>query len=340
MSVAMWQPTLRDRQAQNSFKWAEKKALFGNEEEPRRKDSDSSDEPITVAKSLSRQDSKLALETLMQTSWLGPKGETYRISALQGLKATCVREDRKGSDGSTKTFDLWFDKLYHLLWWGAKRSSFLDLADILADPTKVSWYDGRDWSKNQGPRFEWSRSIDAIEESSEKDSVGSALLAFGLPRPEDAVEDKEEVAASPEQQVNSAQILETTLKIALGLEAPPGLAPPPGLEPVAPSASKDRKGDSSQDESDETRVGSEQSDSDTSDSTGGPLAKPKLAYKIVEKDENKPRTKLRSRADVFVPLPFVPAADVAAAWETHYARNGYYQGDYGYAKGGRCPTWH
>jgi len=61
---------------------------------------------------------------------------------------------------------MWVDDDHKYLWWGTNCAYWCDLADLVADKTKVSWYSGTDWKKASKPRFVWWLSDDVEEKSS------------------------------------------------------------------------------------------------------------------------------------------------------------------------------
>lgn len=105
-------------------------------------------------------------ETLCRT-WYGTKNETYEIKFTTQTKATCTRYD-----SGKKSFNMWIDDDRRYLWWGTNCAYWSDLADLLADKGKVSWYSGTEWEKVAKPRFVW-RLSDELEVKSAKPSKGN-----------------------------------------------------------------------------------------------------------------------------------------------------------------------
>jgi len=115
-------------------------------------------------------------ETLCQT-WCGAKDETYEIRFTAKKTALCTR-----FDSGRKSFTMWVDDDHKYLWWGTNCAYWCDLADLVADKTKVSWYSGTDWKKASKPRFVWwlanelevespKLSKEVVQQETQKDSA-------------------------------------------------------------------------------------------------------------------------------------------------------------------------
>eukprot|EP00930_Biecheleria_cincta_P078467 TRINITY_DN65939_c0_g1_i1.p1 TRINITY_DN65939_c0_g1~~TRINITY_DN65939_c0_g1_i1.p1 ORF type:complete len:285 (-),score=37.09 TRINITY_DN65939_c0_g1_i1:154-1008(-) len=103
------------------------------------------------------EDSRNASSIISNHTWYGNKGETYTITFGRGQRSTCLRTDANDFVGGTQTFNVSYDDSNQFLWWGVKHAFFLDLAEVLEDDSKLSWYPGEDWSKRFSPKFVWRR---------------------------------------------------------------------------------------------------------------------------------------------------------------------------------------
>eukprot|EP00930_Biecheleria_cincta_P000015 TRINITY_DN10002_c1_g1_i1.p1 TRINITY_DN10002_c1_g1~~TRINITY_DN10002_c1_g1_i1.p1 ORF type:complete len:341 (+),score=74.33 TRINITY_DN10002_c1_g1_i1:68-1090(+) len=104
-------------------------------------------QPEQVARS---QASTSEVKKLLDDTWEGSKGETYRLEMPGHSNWRCYRYDR---DGENK-FKLFLDLERFRVWWSW--SFFLDLEEFSSAPNMACWYSANDTSKTR-PCFVWRR---------------------------------------------------------------------------------------------------------------------------------------------------------------------------------------
>lgn len=164
----------------------------------------------------------VAISSLGNT-WMGDKGETYRLRLNGKLEWVCHRHDA----ASTRMFTVWYEDSSGLFWWGLNRSFFFDSADVAANPCEVKWFAGFDKAKSR-PRFVWRAAGQPPlqlpgQKAEVKTCSGQQPTASGEQAP--AAEPK---SALPEEATLRVHERPITTRPPPPLESPP--RPPPGLE--------------------------------------------------------------------------------------------------------------
>eukprot|EP00929_Paragymnodinium_shiwhaense_P084441 TRINITY_DN45143_c0_g1_i1.p1 TRINITY_DN45143_c0_g1~~TRINITY_DN45143_c0_g1_i1.p1 ORF type:complete len:526 (+),score=118.26 TRINITY_DN45143_c0_g1_i1:132-1709(+) len=78
-------------------------------------------------------------------NWISDKGrQRYTVSLQRGRRGTAKRE---GGDAAGFLCTLETDERSGVVWWGAKKASYLDLHEFVAQPSLVNWYSST-WPHN------------------------------------------------------------------------------------------------------------------------------------------------------------------------------------------------
>lgn len=90
---------------------------------------------------------------LLNGSWRGPQAETYACTLEPGRPGKAMREGGKCKSNSSR-FTLSLDEGASCVWWGLKKSFYLDLQELLRHPSQARWY-AATWPHKMG--FSWER---------------------------------------------------------------------------------------------------------------------------------------------------------------------------------------
>eukprot|EP00435_Cladocopium_sp_Y103_P045006 s232_g12.t2 len=109
--------------------------------------------------------------------WIGPKGEQYNLSLSPNEPGIlCTKKEK---EDSAERIPLFLDARDRLVWWGNKRSYFLDLTELQSD--RLVWHDSGNGTA-QEPNMEWRRTGSSSKPSG--DSVKTVRVKRWSPKPE------------------------------------------------------------------------------------------------------------------------------------------------------------
>jgi len=94
---------------------------------------------------------------LAQGEWQGQKGSSYSISRSTNKGQgdwICWRQD---VNGSSKSFKLFYDWDYDLIWWGAAGTYFASATELEEHPESLRWYANTDEQMSK-PKITWALS--------------------------------------------------------------------------------------------------------------------------------------------------------------------------------------